>query len=624
MKGYIRLFTVNISNIVGRSDYKIGSEYQKTVDQGLFPFIETPFDDYHFIGEGYAEVEILGNVYYSCTEYRHYEDYRLFTDKIKIINLISRDQFIKLRDDYDQNTIIITETKDMILRRKINEKIESIYIERSNGDKESYKIVNHKIKFLETNVEYVETILCSEENIIPNTFKPAIIRTNGYMEWCKNGKYIKSIRGPPIDMNNYTLIRLANNKKRSRDKKRTCDNNPKNIEPGFKQYKKLKFIPYEKLKAIQNGADDLSDDNLSDDDLSDDSSDGPTPEILKFMDTSHKISYQWMQKLNKECKSNPMMQMNNLDPANKEMTRLMIYDPILNLLRIRDQTPENCLAAVKYSGYALHNIDPKMQTPEIVSIAVSDKGTVLEKVRPDLITYDLCLKAFTGKDPALTPQSGGKNDGEWLAIQYVPEKFKTREICLLACKSQNGFALPYIPDIYVEECFSVSKDAKLYLLNKKFRTPEICLLAVSRDGYELSEVPKNLITPEICLAAVNNNPHSILKVPSDLQTEELCLVAIKADPYTISLIYNQTENLCLTAVKLDGRTYRYIRKPTREMFDEANKEIAKNNPMFENTLYDKYTEWIYTDDKYKKIETDGKTLEWCGEGIRCSKYIRLV
>jgi len=83
-----------------------------------------------------------------------------------------------------------------------------------------------------------------------------------------------------------------------------------------------------------------------------------------------------------------------------------------------------------------------------------------------------------------------------LALEYVPEKLRNEEICLLAVTA-DGDALEYVPE--------------------KIRNKEICLAAVTENGYALEYVPEKIRNEEICLAAVTANSNAIQYVPEDLR-----------------------------------------------------------------------------------------------------------
>jgi hypothetical protein len=81
-----------------------------------------------------------------------------------------------------------------------------------------------------------------------------------------------------------------------------------------------------------------------------------------------------------------------------------------------------------------------------------------------------------------------KEDG--MALENVPEQYKTAEVCLEAVKS-NGAALQYVPW------------GQLNLTVPAME--EICLEAVMNYNNALEYVPKNLWTAEMCFEVISGN-----------------------------------------------------------------------------------------------------------------------
>ncbi|MCL2261067.1 MAG: DUF4116 domain-containing protein [Fibromonadales bacterium] len=67
------------------------------------------------------------------------------------------------------------------------------------------------------------------------------------------------------------------------------------------------------------------------------------------------------------------------------------------------------------------------------------------------------------------------------AIQFVPERLRTAELCLKAVQNSFFSTLKYVP--------------------QNLKTTEMCWAAVKKNGYNLADVPENLRTTEMCLAA---------------------------------------------------------------------------------------------------------------------------
>jgi len=78
-----------------------------------------------------------------------------------------------------------------------------------------------------------------------------------------------------------------------------------------------------------------------------------------------------------------------------------------------------------------------------------------------------------------------------MALRFVPENFKTAELCLEAVKS-NGHALDDVPEEYM--------------------TVELCFEAVKHDSYALYNVPENLKTAELCHEAVKKAFENFLEI----------------------------------------------------------------------------------------------------------------
>ena len=96
------------------------------------------------------------------------------------------------------------------------------------------------------------------------------------------------------------------------------------------------------------------------------------------------------------------------------------------------------------------------------------------------------------------------------ALDYVPEEFKTPELCLTAVKNAKGRLfggsfLSHVPE--------------------SLRDEKLCLAAVQQNGISLSHVPKALRTAELCRIAVEENGWALGDVPEELKTKELCHLA---------------------------------------------------------------------------------------------------
>ena len=104
------------------------------------------------------------------------------------------------------------------------------------------------------------------------------------------------------------------------------------------------------------------------------------------------------------------------------------------------------------------------------------------------------------------------NGGEYL--QYVPDYFRTKELCELAVKDW-AYALESVPE--------------------ELRTKELCELAITQEGcgQSLEFVPEELKTKELCELAVTNDftGNALKYVPDDYRSFELCDVSVKNEDY---------------------------------------------------------------------------------------------
>ena len=95
-------------------------------------------------------------------------------------------------------------------------------------------------------------------------------------------------------------------------------------------------------------------------------------------------------------------------------------------------------------------------------------------------------------------------------LRYVPDKFKTQEMCNRAVENNPYWCFEYVPD--------------------KFKTQEMCLKAVNEWSYYLIYVSDKFKTQEMCLKAVDQCPGCLGYVPDQFKTQEMCNRAVEADP----------------------------------------------------------------------------------------------
>ncbi len=162
-------------------------------------------------------------------------------------------------------------------------------------------------------------------------------------------------------------------------------------------------------------------------------------------------------------------------------------------------TYDMCMTAVEQDGDTFAHINDKFKTKELCEIAVQYNGVNLGLVPEKLITYDLCLKAVCAVSEC---------DDGYTALQYVPDKFKTPELCLASVKN------------YPESIILLKNPSiKLYLI------------AVQHDPFVLEVIDADNQTEEMCLAAVKENARALECVKPALKTYEVCLAAANSKKY---------------------------------------------------------------------------------------------
>ena len=182
---------------------------------------------------------------------------------------------------------------------------------------------------------------------------------------------------------------------------------------------------------------------------------------------------------------------------------------------------EEALAVAQKSGrgFGLGYVPEEFKTPEVCLAAVQNDGEALEYVPEELKTPELCLIAVQKYRQAL---------------RHVPEKLKTAELCLLAVQSDvGGPGIAYVPEA--------------------LQTEELCLLAIRNDCLAFQDIPEKLKTAEICEAAINKDwSYSLLAyVPAALRTEELCLAAVERNGKALEDVpeHLKTPELCWAVVR---------------------------------------------------------------------------
>jgi hypothetical protein len=144
-----------------------------------------------------------------------------------------------------------------------------------------------------------------------------------------------------------------------------------------------------------------------------------------------------------------------------------------------------------------------------------------------------------------------------IALKFVPEKFKTVELCAIAVKA-HGESLEWAPqELKIPVLGSIA--ASVY---EKFKTLELCMIAVKAYGKSLERMPQELTSPALgSIAALDSSNGAALKfIPEHLKTAGLCEIAVEKDGRNLEGVPEKlkTQKLCLKAVKGNGRALEFV------------------------------------------------------------------
>jgi len=170
---------------------------------------------------------------------------------------------------------------------------------------------------------------------------------------------------------------------------------------------------------------------------------------------------------------------------------------------------------IKIKGFSLSKIPENERTPEMCFVAIHYWGAALEFVPDKYKTYELCLDAVRHNMPV---------DDGCSALAFVPEEFKTHELCLEAIRHDT------LTSIFWEN-YSVEPDytAAIDFVPEKLRTPELCFEAVKHSPYSPTG---NFNFVEVEELMYNSSPVSLPKicqksVQDIINSSELFIKALK-------------------------------------------------------------------------------------------------
>jgi len=226
-----------------------------------------------------------------------------------------------------------------------------------------------------------------------------------------------------------------------------------------------------------------------------------------------------------------------------------------------------------YSPYSLFHM---MKWEDVCKELLAVRPSFIKYVKPECITRELCEVAI-------------KNAWHGDVLKYIPDIFKTKELCNLAFE-RSPYSIEYIPEEYITErqCLQAIKCSG-YLLNDipmKYRTKEICMIAMQSDSSpDFKDIPKEFLDKDIYLSWLMNSSFKIdplKKIPEQFYDYDIYLAAVKADGRELKYVPKEliSSEMCYEAIRKDSEAAKYI---PPNLFSEkmANALVEKGDYYFE-------------------------------------------
>jgi Domain of unknown function (DUF4116) len=262
--------------------------------------------------------------------------------------------------------------------------------------------------------------------------------------------------------------------------------------------------------------------------------------------------------------------------------------------------------SIPQNGDALEYVPEEYKTYELCLLAVQQNGRALYYVPEEYKTPELCSSAI-------------KQDGQ--ALYNVPENKRTPDLYLLAVQ-QNGMTLEFVQEITYELCrLAIEKNGQaLQFVPEKERTLELCRLAVEQNGIALRFVPK-YYTHELYDLAVQQDGHALKYVPEEDRTPELCYIAIQPDGRALQYVpvKQKTPELCRLAIEQDGQALDFV--PPEQRTSKLCRIAVEQNG---NALYYVPTRYRTPDLCRLAIERNGQALNAVPEQHQTLELCRIV
>jgi hypothetical protein len=194
------------------------------------------------------------------------------------------------------------------------------------------------------------------------------------------------------------------------------------------------------------------------------------------------------------------------------------------------------LKAIKHDSRMIKKIPDDCRTSEFLIDAINIKPKVFRFLTDEQKTNDVCLAAIMQDHDNINDISSENQTQEMrdvadrrrkLYYLFYQEVQDDRPIEILEIVTRNGAKLEHVPDDMCtpEMCIAAVKQNynAFRFVPKRFQTREVCLLAVGVYGMNLYYVAPENITLEICTAAIKQNKFARQYVPETCVKLSKCI-----------------------------------------------------------------------------------------------------
>lgn len=215
----------------------------------------------------------------------------------------------------------------------------------------------------------------------------------------------------------------------------------------------------------------------------------------------------------------------------------------------------------------LENIPSELINKEFYNWYLKDCFSI-QGIPEEYLTYDICKNK-------VNRYSGN--------LQYVPDKFKTKELCEIAILKgwfvDSQDAIQYVPEEFItSEMLEMSLDCDydpLLNIPDKFQTEELCKKALLDANVDIITVPYKYITKGRCEKYIIDCPDMIHTMPYKYLTKELYNLALKSS--------SDSSDEYIERLKKELETQTDISKEQKEQKEQriSNRIISKNRDLSE-------------------------------------------